>query len=317
MDLVDKSLLSELVKNGRVAFADLATRLDVPIEEVGSRIHRLVNERVILKFTVIPAPALFGGKEAMIFFRSNQPLDSERINSLGVHPTVEFISIGNKIEGFALIHYRTISELYSVLRYFQKVGSTFEDIKGYQVRPLTTEQEPKKDIYALRDIDWMMLTHLREEGRLTLNDLSTRTNIAVETLIERLQFMRDNHLIQETILLNPAKTAKETWTMFCLKLTIFTEPIFDELTRELKTFSAYWSSSSWKVEEKPILLLGFLCSSYDEVEKIQNRLSEVAGLISVEKTMGGVTYYFPDFRDEVLEEKRSADWYQPERWVKK
>ncbi|MHA2204034.1 MAG: winged helix-turn-helix transcriptional regulator [Candidatus Hodarchaeales archaeon] len=317
MDLVNKSLLSELVKNGRVAFVDLATRLDVPIEEVGSRIHRLVNERVILKFTVIPAPALFGGKEAIIFFRSNQPLDSERINSLGVHPTVEFISIGNKTEGFALIHYRTISELYSVLRYFQKVGSTFEDIKGYQVRPLITEQEPKKDIYALRDIDWMMLTHLREEGRLSLNDLSTRTNIAVETLIERLKFMRDNHLIQETILLNPAKTAKETWTMFCLKLTIFTEPIFDELTRELKTFSAYWSSSCWKVEEKPILLLGFLCSSYDEVEKIQNRLSEVAGLISVEKTMGGVTYYFPDFRDEVLEEKRSADWFQPERWVKK
>jgi DNA-binding Lrp family transcriptional regulator len=316
MDRIDKSLLSKMVKNCRVSFADLVQEVGIPIDEVGTRIQRLVNDRTILKFTVVPSTALFGAKDAVIFFRASErePLDQQRINSIGVHPTVEFISIGGNMEGFALIHYRTISELYSVVRYFQKVGR-FEDIKAYQVESLWPHEEPARDVYALHDIDWLILIHLREEGRLSLGDLSTRTNIAVETLVERLEYMRKNRLIQETVYINPAKTAKESWTLFSLKLTIYTQATFTELTRELESHFL-WDTSCWKVEEKPILLLGFLCSSFDEVEKIQSSLSEAAGLISVEKVSGGVTYYFSDFRDEYLEERRTADWFQPERWVK-
>jgi DNA-binding Lrp family transcriptional regulator len=316
MDLVDKSLLSELVKNSRVSFVDLSRDVGVPIDEVGTRIQRMVNDRTILKFTVVPTTALFGAKDAVIFFRASpgNPLDQQRINSLGVHPTVEFISIAGNAEGFALIHYRTISELYSVVRYFQKVGA-FEDLKAYQVQPLRSYKEPAKDVYALHDIDWLILIHLREQGRLSLGDLSTRTNIAVETLVERLEYMRKNRLIQETVYINPAKTAKESWTLFSLKLTIYTQATFTELARELESHFLL-DTSCWKVEEKPILLLGFLCSSFDEVEKIQSSLSEAPGLISVEKVSGGVTNYFSDFRDEYLEERRTTDWFQPERWVK-
>ena len=318
MDSLDKSLLFELQKECRCAYSELSNRLNISVEEVSTRVQRLVKEYIILKFTVVLSPALFDAKDAIIFFRSRQPLDLERINSLGIHPTVEFISVGNRIEGFALIHYRTKSELYSVVKYFQKVGSTFkEELKAYQVQLLSEEaqNQPKKDILDLQEIDWLMLIHLREQGRLSLSDLSTRTNIAIETLVERLQFLRTNNLIEETIHLNPIKSVKENWTIFRLRLTIFTEPLQKELTRELASLPSYWSSSCWKVEEKPVLLLGFLCSSYNEVEKIQSLLSETPGLISIDKTMGGTTYYFLDFRDELLEEKRSDSWFSPEKWV--
>jgi len=314
LDAVDKRLLSELVNNARISFHEIAETVNIPVNEVGTRIQRMVQDRVIQKFTVVPSPVLFGAKDAIIFFRANTPFDQQRINSLGVHPTVEFISIGGNVEGFALIHYRTISELYSVVRYFQKVGK-FNDIKAYQVQPLRAQEEPAKDFYALHDIDWVILIYLRNEGRLSLRDLSIRTNIAVETLVERLEYMRKNRLIQETVHINPAKTVKESWTLFSLKLTIYTSATFDELICELKSHFL-WNASCWKVKEKPILLLGFICSSFDEVEKIQSSLSEAAGLISVEKIMGGMTYYFSDFRDEHLEERRKADWFRPERWVK-
>ncbi|MFX0208153.1 MAG: winged helix-turn-helix transcriptional regulator [Candidatus Hodarchaeota archaeon] len=316
MDLVEKSLLFELEKNCRCSFSDLSKQLNISVEEVSTRTQQLVNDRVILRFTVVPHPRLFGAKEAIIFFRSSQPIDLNRINSLGIHPTVAFISIGQNIEGFALIYYRTISELYSVVKYFQKIGSTFEEIRAFQVQPLSEKaiKSPQKDIFALQDIDWTILIHLREQGRLSLSDLSIRTNIAVETLIERLAFLRKNNMIEETIQLNPAKTAKSTWTIFSLKLTLYTEPLHKELSRELEAIPSYWSS--WKVEEKPILLLRFLFSAYNEVEKIQSWLTETSpGLISIEKILAGVTYYFLDFRDEVLDEKRSADWFQPEAWV--
>lgn len=317
MDLLDKSLLFELTRNCRCAYSTLSDRLNVSVEEVNTRIRRLVKDRIILKFTVVPVPALFGAKEALIFFQARKPIKVAHIHSLGIHPTVEFISVGNNIEGFALIHYRTRSELYSVVKYFQKVNSTFDQIKAYQVETLFEEaqKQPKKELLALQKLDWLMLIHLREQGRLPVSELSIRTNIAMETLVERLEFLRTNNLIEETIQINPAKTAKETWTIFNLKLTILTQPLHEELTREMESLHSYWSSSCYKVVDQPFLLLGFLCSSYNEVEKVQTWLSETPGLISIEKTMGGATYYFPDFRDELLEEKRSSEWFTPERWV--
>lgn len=317
MDSLDKMLLFELSRSCRCPYSTLSQRLNIPVEEVGTRIQRLVRDRIILKFTVVPVPALFGAREAILFFRSRQSLDVGNVNSLGIHPTVEFISVGTNNEGFAFVHYRTESELTSVMKYIQNVNPKIDEIIAHHVHPLLLEErfEPEKDISAFQDVDWRILIHLREQGRLALKELSVRTNIEMETLVERLEFLRANKLIKETIHVNPAKTRKDTWTIFHLYLTILTGPLLGELERELESIQSYWRSSCWKVEEKSILLLGFLCSSYNEVEKIQTYLSEIPGLKSLEKTMGGVTYYFPDFRDELLEEKRSETWFAPERWV--
>lgn len=317
MDNVDRALLFELVENCRTPFAELSDRLNITIDEVDARLHQLVRDRIILKFTIAPVPALFGAKEAILFFRSSQPLKRDHINSLGMHPAVEFISVGTLLEGFAYILYRTQNELDSVVKYFQQTNSAFEELEAYRVELLAEEARkiPKRNMYAIENIDWLMLIYLREEGRLSLSELSTRTNIAMETLQERLEFLRTNNLIEETIHINPAKTQKENWTIFRLKLTILTKPLHEELKVELESIRSYWSSSCWKVPEKSILLLGFLCSSFSEAEKIEAWLSETPGLISIEKTIGGTTYYFPDFRDELLEEKRKSSWFNVERWV--
>ncbi|MHA2224630.1 MAG: AsnC family transcriptional regulator [Candidatus Hodarchaeales archaeon] len=317
MDTLDKSLLFELAENCRVSFSKLSNLLNITQEEVSSRIQRLVKDRIILKFTVVPVGFVFGAKEALICFRSNQPFTHDQITLFGVNSSVEFISVKNT-EGFAKVYYRTQDELIDVVSYFRRFHSNFEDIQAHPIHLLEREEtrQLKKDLFAFQKIDWLILTHLREQGRLSLSDLSKRTNIAIETLVERLSFLRDNNLIRETIQMNPAKTQKETWTNFRLELTFLTQPMQNELNRELlETFGGYWWSYSWKVVDKPMLLLSFLCSSYTEVEKIQTWLSEIAGLKSIDSFMGGTTYYFKDFRDDFLEEKRSHQWFSPEKWV--
>jgi DNA-binding Lrp family transcriptional regulator len=315
---VDKSLLVELTKNCRVSFSTLASQINISVEEANARINHLVKNRIILKFTIAPVISLFGAKDAIIFFRSSRhPLNLDRVTLLGINSTVEYISIGNLIEGFALIHYRSLNELNEVVEYFQQIHPGFDEIKAYPVQSFGREplKLPTKDLLAFEKIDWLILAHLREQGRLSLNDLSIRTNISVETLVERLKFLRKNNLIEETIHFNPAKTKKETWTIFNLELTLFTHPLQKELTRQLESFSTYWQPSCWKVIDQHRLLLGFLCSSYTEVEKIQTWLSDILGVKSIDKVMGGPTYFFPDFRDELLEEKRSHGWFSPEQWV--
>ncbi|MFX0051635.1 MAG: hypothetical protein ACFE8U_10125, partial [Candidatus Hermodarchaeota archaeon] len=257
-------------------------------------------------------------KDAILFFRSsNSILDLDRVTLLGVNPAVEYISLGNQTEGFSLIHYRSLDELNEVVNYFKQIHSGFTELRVFPVRSLggKLKKSPKKDLLVFKKIDWLILAHLREQGRLSLNDLSVRTNIATETLVERLEYLRANNLIEETIHFNPSKIQRETWTIFNLELTLFTRPLLEELTRQLESLSSYWQPSCWKVIDQNVLLLGFLCSSYDEVEKIQNLLSDTPGLISIEKVMGGPTFFFPDFRDELLEEKKSHGWFSPEQWV--
>ncbi|MFX0181875.1 MAG: winged helix-turn-helix transcriptional regulator [Candidatus Hodarchaeota archaeon] len=318
LNTVDKSLLVELTKNCRISFSALASQNEISTEEVIIRINHLVRSRVILKFTVAPAISLFGAKDAIILFRSSKhPLDLDRLTLLGVNSTVEYISLGNLIEGFALIHYRSLNELNEVVEYFQQIHPSFEEIIAYPVQPFGREpfKFPTKDLLAFEKIDWLILAHLREQGRLSLNGLSIRTKFSVETLAERLEFLRKNNLIEETIHFNPAKTKRENWTIFNLELTLFTTPLQKELTRQLESFSTYWQPSCWKVIDQHRLLLGFLCSSYTEVEKIQAWLSDILGVKSIDKVMGGPTYFFPDFRDELIEEKRSHGWFSPEQWV--
>jgi hypothetical protein len=127
--------------------------------------------------------------------------------------------------------------------------------------------------------------------------------------------MRQHNLILETIHINPVRSAKETLTLFQCEFTILNQPIVQETLREIGHLPNFWNIFSWRVIDKPFLFLAFYCSSYTEVEKIQAQLTELPGLKSIRKVMGGSTFHFPDIRDELIEEKRSHGWFSPEKWV--
>ncbi len=319
MDLLDNYLLNELKENCRASYSKLAEKYEISKNEIGARISRLVAQRFILKFTVVPSPSLFGYNKAILCFRSREPLDEDRITLLGINPNVEFVSVGRPLsEGFSLIYYRTSDEIKDVVTYFQQFHPEFEEIRTFMIQDLSDEdiKETKRDLVLLfQKIDWLLLSHLREEGRLSLTDLSNRTNIDLKTIVERLNFLRTNGLILETIHINPGNQPRKLWAVFRIELSLFTRPLYDELKRDLSAqFGAsFWSC--WKILDQPALLLSFFCANFQEFEKTQTYLSDIPGLKSIEYYLGGSTYYFPDFRDELLEEKRSHGWFSPEQWV--
>ncbi|MFW9856582.1 MAG: AsnC family transcriptional regulator [Candidatus Thorarchaeota archaeon] len=323
LDSIDLALLYALNQKCRSSFSELASRLELPVQEIKDRMSRYLRERIIQKFTVVPTPALFGAKEAVIHFSSGagneqEPIDLDRITLMGVFSPVTLISTGTLTEGFAIVHYRSEIELAEVVSHFRQVCPFFAQLAAFPVQTLTQDvlKRPKKSLLEFEKVDWLILTHLREQGRLPLGDLSIRTHLPVETIVERLDFLRTHQLIDETIWLNPALSHKRgTWTLFKTELTFFTSLLLEELEGEITRNSCFWPPSFWKVEDQNILILGFFCSSYTEVEKIQSTLTEIPGLKSIEKLMGGTTYYFQDYRDELLEEKKAHGWFSPEQWV--
>ena len=318
MDIIDRTLLFELSKNCRMSFSDLASKLKISANEIGARIRQMVHDRLILKFTIVPSSSIFGN-DAFLFFRSSIPLVPERVTLLGIQSCVEYISMSkDHTEGFSLIHYRNQEDLTDVLNHFGQFHKNFVDLRIFRLQRSPTAINPYPEMrgtHVFEKVDWLLLSHLREQGRLSIQELSLRTQIDVEVIADRLHFLRRAGLIEETIYINPAQSEKESFTIFCLTLDLLTQLLQDELEWELgeRFKGSFWKS--WRVSDQQVLIIGFFCSSYSEIDKIHNFLSDLAGLKSIESIMGGVTYFFPDFRDEVLEEKKTHGWFSPEQWV--
>ncbi|MCK4848451.1 MAG: hypothetical protein KAT16_05475 [Candidatus Heimdallarchaeota archaeon] len=316
MDAIDKSLLFYLAGACRTSFSLLATHLKIPVDDVKIRITHMVNDHSIQKFTVVINPLLLQLKDALILFRSITPLDSKRLTLLGIHSAIEFISMGTATEGFAYARYSKKSELSEMLEHLHQFHKGFEELNLFAVEPFAISvPKPTQDLVSLEKIDWLILAHLREQGRLPLQELSTRIDLEVHAIIERLDYLRHHNLILETININPVLTLKETLTLFKCEFTMLNYLILEEIMREVNTVPTFWQLCSWRSVNKPFLFLGFYCSSYTEVEKIQNQITDLPGIKSIEKIMGGSTYYFTDIRDELIEEKRSHGWFSPEKWV--
>ncbi|MHA2106500.1 MAG: AsnC family transcriptional regulator [Candidatus Hodarchaeales archaeon] len=317
MDVFDKRILFSLDKSCRISFSQLASDLKLPSDEVGTRIQRLVNNHTILKFTVALNPYLLHLHNAIIIFRSLTPLELNRLTLLGIHSAIEYISIGTAHEGFAYARYSNKKDFTEFSEHFMQFHDAFEELHIYPVVPLVNSgiSTPTQDLVSLEKEDWLILAHLREQGRLSLQELSKRIEIDVEVINERMDYLRHHNLIHETIQINPVKSPRETLTMFQCEFTILNHLIQQEIMREVNTVPHFWPISSWRSSDKPILFLSYYCSSYTEVEKIQSLLTELPGVKSIIKIMGGTTYYFTDIRDELIEEKRSHGWFSPEKWV--
>ena len=316
MDAIDKNLLFHLTGACRASFSQLADELKLSLEDVDTRISHLVKNHSVQKFTVVLNPLLLQLKDALVFFRSLTPLDSKRLTLLGIHSAVEFISIGTKHEGFAFARYSKESDLSDMLEHLHQFHKGFDDLQLFLVEPLdSTIPKPTQDLVSLEKVDWLILAHLREQGRLPLQELSNRIDLEVHAIIERLDYLRHHNLIFETININPVVTQKESLTLFKCEFTMLNYLILEEIMCEVSTIPSFWRLCSWRSVNEPLLFLGFYCSSYTEVEKIQNQLSDLPGIKSIEKIMGGSTYYFTDVRDELIEEKRSHGWFSPEKWI--
>ena len=318
MDAIDKTILFHLAGACRASFSDLSTQLQLPVEDVKNRIIHMVNAHSIQKFTVVLNPSLLHLNDALIIFRSLSPIDQTRLTLLGIHSSIESISMGTDHEGFAYARYSSERDLSEMLEHLHQFHKGFEELHVFAVEPLiSTIPSPTQDLVSLEKIDWLILAHLREQGRLPLQELSTRIDLEVHVIMERLDYLRHHNLIIETININPVLTQKETLTLFKCELTMINYLILEEIMREVNTIPTFWQLCSWRSVNKPYLFLGFYCSSYTEVEKTQNQLSELPGIKSIEKVMGGSTYYFTDIRDELIEEKRSHGWFSPEKWITK
>ncbi len=299
--------MGELASNCRVSFTDLAKKYDVSVNTIKKRVEDLVEEGVIVAFDVQISLNNLGASFAVVTMNLTPEWSRESIQELGKHPNIYGIASGIQSEAFALVLYRSNQELTQVVDLLISSTGVSATETIPLLPPLTGRMvSSTKSIDNLKKIDWKILQKLRWNGRMQLGDLADNVGSSPASVRKRLKFMRDNGLIEETILVNPG-VSQGMVVMFALGLPGLSSEIQHDMDVLLsKEFpDNYWLS--WRVADRSNVLLTFQVSSTRDVLQIREGVLDLIAGASVDgQVIVGIWEYFSDFRDDLITEKLKA-----------
>ncbi len=305
MDELDKALLLELSADCRSSFSSLADKYKVSVSTVKNRVNRMEEEGIISGYTVTPKLSLLNISTAIIILHSDTGPDSSLIETLGSHRLVEIVGIGLRNDGMVVVNYLDNRELGEFTDYIQTLESISKfDVYQVLLPPGAEGEQPTKSLNDMKKIDWALLEHLYQDGRMPLNELAKAVNASVPTVRKRMDFLREHHLCQFGILLNPVVVRSGFTLCFIVTLPSLTMARQIEIEEAIRGEMAERFWVSWKVVDRPVILLGFIASNPSEVQEIRQGLQRlIPDYLDIKDLIAGDAKYYPDIRKEIIKER--------------
>ncbi len=304
MDNLDRLILGELAAQCRVSFSKLAEKYDVSLNTIKNRVEALVEDGVIHRFVVQLPLERMQASFAVLLLDIESDTSKEDIASLGEHPFIMAMGLGYELRGFAIVVYRTNTELSQAVDYLQ----ASDVVKGVQALPMvapptTIDTSSSKGLDALKKIDWKIMKSLQFDGRKTLGDVSAEVGASVPTVRKRLAFMRKHNLVSETIEINPAASEDNLIVMLRVESPAITQRGAFELDMQ---FREQWPKEYWlsyKMANRPELMVTFVVESSKRVAALRSELTKLLEECEIaEQVIVPEWIFFPDFRNEMINE---------------
>jgi DNA-binding Lrp family transcriptional regulator len=307
MDALDRLILNELSYHCRISFSKLAEKFEVSLTTIKNRVETLVEEGVILNFVAQLPLNVLNASFAIITLDTKMNAENSDLITLGDHPFIMALGIGYELQGFAIAIYRTNDELSQAMDHLQS-SELVGRAQSYPVvaPPTPIDRSLTKGIEVLKKIDWKILKSLQWDGRKKLGGIASDVGASVPTVRKRLTFMRKHNLIQETIQINPAATSRRFVVMILMRNPLIVQMDPFELEKVLRGefTDDYWIS--FRMAGQPELMTTFVIDSAKEVGPIRSKLASLfEGTDIIHQMIVPEWMYFPDFRDEIIDEHLS------------
>lgn len=305
LDHLDKALFQELSNNCRVSFTDLSIKYDVSVNTIKNRVENMMSDGIIVAFDVQLKLSLYNASFALVILRLKRLFTEREKDEIGHHQYITSVSTGLQLDGQVVIIYRNNDELNEVIE-FLRSNENVKNLEVFQTLPPPTSSVSlpvSKELDALKKIDWQILQKLRWKGRMGIKDLAKELGRSAPMVRKRLDFMRNQGFLYETILTNIGVVGQGFVINFGLELPEISNE--DQLIMDQELRSMFEDSFivSWKVVDRPIIFITFQVDSATEAQEIQSRLlSKYPEHISITQAISGKWKYYRDFRDQILED---------------
>jgi DNA-binding Lrp family transcriptional regulator len=289
-----------------VSFTELSKKYDVSVNTIKTRVEEMLEQGLIVSFDVQLKLNLYNASFALIILRLKDLFTEQEQEEIGQHQFITSIATGMQFDGQVVIIYRNNNELNDVVEYLRSQEKV-KDIELYQMLPPPSSEvnlPVSKDLDALKKIDWQILRRLHWNGRMAIKDLAKELGRSTPTVRKRLDFMRDQGFLYETILTNIGVVEPGFAITYGVEFPEMSSVDQIEMDKTLRTTFEDSFIVSWKVVDKPVIFMSFQVSSATEAHEIQSRLlSMYPEHLSITQAISGRWKYYKDFRDQILEER--------------
>jgi hypothetical protein len=266
----------------------------------------MIEKGLIVSFDVQLKLSLYNASFALIILRLKRLLSDQEKDEIGNHQFVTSVSTGMQLDGQVVVIYRNNDELNDVIESL-RTNDNVKDLELYQMLPppsSTVGLPVSKELDSLKKIDWQILCQLRWNGRMPIKDLAKKIGRSAPTVRKRLDYMREQGFLYETILTNIGIVDQGFVINFGLELPEITNEEQLVIDKEIQSVFKDSFVVSWKVVDRPIIFMTFQVDSAAEAQNIQTDLiATFPEHLSITQAISGRWKYYKDFRDQILEER--------------
>jgi DNA-binding Lrp family transcriptional regulator len=289
-----------------VSFTDLSKKYNVSVNTIKNRVEDMLKEGLIVSFDVQLKLSLYNASFALVILRLKRLFTDQEQDEIGNHQLVTSVSTGMQLDGQVVVIYRNNDELNEVIEYLRS-HENVKELELFQMLPPPTSSvglPVSKELDSLKKIDWQILHKLRWNGRMAIRDLAKEIGRSAPTVRKRLDFMRDQGFLYETILTNIGVVGQGFAINFGLELPELTNEEQLKIDKEMRTIFEDSFIVSWKVVDRPIIFMTFQVDSAAQAQEIQARLmAKYPNHLSIIQAISGSWKYYKDFRDQIFEER--------------
>lgn len=176
MDQVDKKILFNLLRDGRVSQRQIAQNVGISAQALGYRMNKLISDGVIKGYSLIVSPLLDGKVEGYAAFKSDKDY----------HGDVS--SITKCLEEITLYGFRG-EKIEDVERKIAEAGKELGE-------PVMKYIPPAGQVgMNLNSNDYEIVRLLREDPRMSVTDIAAKLDLPYMTVKRRMNLLMKNRLI--------------------------------------------------------------------------------------------------------------------------
>ena len=292
LDTIDLRIMKLLSRDSRTPYRNIASAVGIMPSAAKERINKMVSNGAIRTFVLFVNPVIFGyEKECILILRNvDKPIKERDI--------LNKVSLLGDILAYTLSLEGTANFIFAVKdRAQDKIGILTDLLKPSQVESIFARYTPVT--MRIYNSDLKIMKCLLPEPRMPVEAIAKATSLSTKTVTRRLENMRENHILQFSIVTKLSSLNLTGYIEFAVLIDfkIFSrQKIVEMIDYELQEYLLHIPHRY----QKEVIFAVFSCPNISTVNLILRRLESYDGVNKVESFITtGVKIYQDWLRSEI------------------
>jgi Lrp/AsnC family transcriptional regulator for asnA, asnC and gidA len=274
LDNIDLQIIRLLARDSRTPYRNIASAVGITPSAAKERINKMVSNGVIQNFIVLINPVIFGYEKLCILIVKNiDKMIKEQDIFKKVSLLGDIFGISKHLEGDAILilYVRNLAQ--------NKVGILIDLLKPVTLEALFATYRPVTMKILSSDLEIMKC--LLSDSRMLSNDIAKKTSLSPKTVARRLDKMRENHILEFSIVQNVSSMRLTGYIEFAVLIDVKIsshQNIVERIQYELQEYLLHLPD--WYQRE--VIFAVFFCANISIVNLILRRLESYDGVTKVE-----------------------------------